>query len=48
MKLKFMPLGSVIHNIELQPGKGAKIVRSAGLSAQLQARSNGYATVRLP
>ena len=48
MKLKFMPLGSVIHNIELYPGKGAKFVRSAGLSAQLLARSNGYATIRMP
>jgi len=48
MKLKFMPLGSVIHNIELQPGKGAKMVRSAGLSAQLMARSGGYATIRMP
>lgn len=48
MKLKFMPIGSVIHNIELQPGKGAKIVRSAGLSARLVARGDGYATVRFP
>jgi large subunit ribosomal protein L2 len=48
MKLKHMPIGSVIHNIELQPGRGGKIVRSAGLSAQLVARSDGYATVRLP
>ncbi len=48
MRLKFMPLGSVIHNVELLPGKGAKFVRSAGLSAQLLARSNGYATVRMP
>ncbi len=48
MRLKFMPLGSVIHNIELRPGKGAQLVRSAGLSAQLVARSNGYATVRMP
>jgi large subunit ribosomal protein L2 len=48
MRLKFMPLGSVIHNVELSPGKGAKLVRSAGLSAQLIARSNGYATVRMP
>ena len=39
MKLKFMPLGSVIHNIEMVPGKGGKFVRSAGLSAQLMARS---------
>ncbi len=48
MKLKFMPIGSVIHNIELSPGKGAKLVRSAGLSAQLLGRANGYATVRMP
>ncbi len=48
MRLKFMPLGSVIHNVELYPGRGAKLVRSAGLSAQLLARSNGYATVRMP
>lgn len=48
MKLKFMPLGSVICNIEILPGKGAKLVRSAGLSAQLMARSGGYATLRMP
>jgi large subunit ribosomal protein L2 len=48
MRLKFMPLGSVIHNIEMKPGRGAQIVRSAGLSAQLLARSDGYATIRLP
>ena len=43
-----MPLGSVIHNIELQPGRGAKLVRSAGLSAQLMARSEGYVTLKMP
>ncbi|MEN9561574.1 MAG: ribosomal protein [Candidatus Parcubacteria bacterium] len=48
MRLKFMPLGSVVHNVELTPGKGGKIVRSAGLSAQLLARSEGYATIRMP
>lgn len=48
MPLKNMPLGSMIHNIELQPGKGAKLVRSAGLSAQLMARSSGYATLKMP
>lgn len=48
MRLKAMPLGSVIHNIELYPGKGGQLVRSAGLSAQLLARSQGYATVRMP
>src|SRR6185312_3707390 len=48
MPMKYMPLGSVIHNIELQPGRGGKLVRSAGLSAQLMARSGGYATIRMP
>ncbi len=48
MRLKSMPLGSVIHNIELVPGRGAKLVRAAGLSAQLVARSGGYATLRMP
>jgi large subunit ribosomal protein L2 len=46
--MKFMPLGSTISCIEMQPGKGAKLVRSAGLSAQLMARSGGYATLRMP
>lgn len=48
MRLKYMPLGSVVHNIEICPGKGAKFVRSAGLSAQLLARSGGYATIKMP
>ena len=48
MRLKNMPLGSTIHNIELRPGQGGKLVRSAGLSAQLQARSSGYATIKFP
>ncbi len=48
MRLKVMPIGSVVHNIELHPGKGAQLVRSAGLSAQLMARGNGYATIRMP
>jgi large subunit ribosomal protein L2 len=48
MQLKHMPLGSTIHNIEMYPGKGAILVRSAGLSAQLMARSDGYATIRMP
>ncbi len=48
MRLKEMPLGSVVHNIEMNPEKGAKFVRSAGLSAQLMARSGGYATLRMP
>ena len=48
MPLKNMPLGSVVHNIEMYPGRGAKFVRSAGLSAQLMARSGGYATLKMP
>ncbi len=48
LKLSEIPVGSVIHGIELQPGKGAQLVRSAGNSAQLMARENGYAQVRLP
>lgn len=48
LKLKYMPLGSVVHNVELVPGRGAKMIRSAGLSAQLLARENGYATLKLP
>jgi large subunit ribosomal protein L2 len=46
--LKSMPMGSVIHNIELIPGKGAKLVRSGGLSAQLMGRNNGFASIKLP
>lgn len=48
MRLKHMPLGSVIHNVELCPGRGGQLVRGAGLSAQLMARSEGYATLRMP
>jgi large subunit ribosomal protein L2 len=43
-----MPLGSIIHNIELYPGRGAAIVRSAGASAQLLAKEDRYAVVKLP
>jgi large subunit ribosomal protein L2 len=48
MRLKFMPLGSVIHNLEMHPGRGGALVRSAGLSAQLVARSDGMATIKMP
>ena len=47
MPLRSVPLGSVIHCIELKPGKGAQIARSAGTSAQLVAREGAYATLRL-
>ena len=42
-----IPLGTVIHNVELKPGKGAQLVRSAGTSAQLMAKENDFAQVRL-
>lgn len=48
LPLSEIPLGSKIHNIELQPNKGGQMVRSAGLSAQLMAKEGKYATVRLP
>ena len=43
-----IPVGTVIHNIELYPGKGAQLVRSAGVAAQLMAKEGNMATVRLP
>ena len=48
LPLENIPLGTYIHNIELHPGKGAQMVRSAGAAAQLMAKENGYAQVRLP
>jgi large subunit ribosomal protein L2 len=48
LSLKAMPVGSVVHNVEMKPGRGGVLVRSAGLSAQLAARSNGYATLKMP
>ena len=48
LALKDMPVGTVIHNIELKPGKGAQLVRSAGVSAQLMAKEGTKALLRLP
>ncbi len=48
MALKDIPLGTQVHNIELVPGKGGQIVRSAGASAQLMAKEGDYATLKLP
>ena len=48
LKIKDMPVGSVIHNIELTPGKGGQIVRSAGNEARLMAKEGKYATIKLP
>ncbi len=46
--LKDIPMGTLIHNIELMPGRGGQLVRSAGNSAQLMAKEGSYAQVRLP
>lgn len=48
LPLRNIPLGTLIHNIELQPGRGGQMVRSAGGSAQLMAKEGSYATLRLP
>jgi large subunit ribosomal protein L2 len=46
--MKFMPLGTNIHNIEMQPGQGGKLVRSAGTSAQLANKEEKYAVLKMP
>ena len=48
LPLENIPVGTVIHNIELYPGRGAQFVRAAGVAAQLMAKENGMAQVRLP
>jgi len=48
LPISSIPVGTIIHNIELYPGKGAQLVRSAGAFAQLMAKENGTAQVRLP
>lgn len=48
LPLRAIPIGTLIHNIELNPGKGGQMVRSAGTSAQLMAKETKYAQVRLP
>jgi large subunit ribosomal protein L2 len=48
LKLKDIPDGTVIHNIELEPGRGGVVVRSAGVSAQLMAKEGKYGFVRMP
>jgi len=48
MALRNLPVGTLIHNLELRPGKGGQLVRSAGASAQLLAKEGEYAQVRLP
>ena len=48
LPMKFMPLGTMIHNIEMQPGQGGKLVRSAGTSAQLANKEENYAVLKMP
>ena len=48
MPLKNIPVGSVVHNIELRPKQGAAIARSAGISARLMAKEGKYATIKMP
>ncbi|HLS91121.1 MAG TPA: 50S ribosomal protein L2 [Limnochordia bacterium] len=48
LPLRNIPVGTLVHNIELRPGKGGQLVRSAGAAAQLMAKEGNYATLRLP
>ncbi len=48
LPLNRVPLGTMVHNVEMKPGKGGQIARSAGASVQLMAREGGYATLRMP
>lgn len=47
LKLKYIPLGTLIHNVELRPGKGGQVIRSAGTSGQLMAKEGKYALLRM-
>jgi large subunit ribosomal protein L2 len=48
LPLSRIPVGTLVHNVELVPGRGGQLVRAAGTAAQLMARENGFATLRLP
>jgi large subunit ribosomal protein L2 len=48
LPMRFIPVGSVIHNVELRPGGGGKLARGAGMSIQLVAKEGAFATLRLP
>lgn len=48
LPLRFIPVGTTVHNVELRPGQGGKMARSAGMAVQLVAKEGAYATVRLP
>jgi large subunit ribosomal protein L2 len=48
LPIRFIPVGAVVHNVELVPGKGAQLARAAGTSVQIQGRDGNYVTLRLP
>ena len=48
LPIENIPVGTLIHNVEIKPGKGGQLARSAGMSAQLMAKENGYGLIRLP
>ena len=48
MPMRYIPVGTVVHNVELKPGGGAELARSAGTSVQLVAKEGDTATLRLP
>ena len=48
LPIQNIPVGTLIHNVEIKPGRGGQMVRSAGMSAQLMGKENGFAQVRLP
>ena len=48
LMLKDIPVGTMVHNIEMQPGKGGQIARAAGMSAQIMARDEKYVTIKMP
>ena len=48
LPLRYIPVGTVVHNVELRPGQGGKMARSAGVSVQLVAKEGDFATLRLP
>jgi large subunit ribosomal protein L2 len=48
LPLRYIPVGSVVHNVELRPGAGGKLARGAGMSVQLVAKEGSFATLRLP
>lgn len=48
LPLRNIPLGTIVHNVEMRPGKGGQLVRSAGAAAQVMAKEGNYATLRMP